>query len=281
MLLRILTILILAGAIVGGGWFIVYQLYILPEERLRADRALPPPPPPPDPSLADFEKCVQTRTSGTAAESRKGIESFLREYPGSSKRDAAYDMLGEINAAEFFAARPDESNTYVVKNGDSISRVASRTKVPVELLVFLNHISGPYIHPNQRLLAPRSAFRLVIQQKAKRVILLNGDRFFRQYPAAVWPGDPQKPVIHPKQNGRVIEKRAFDNNTVSVTPGQLQYRDARHMMIVNIAGHSLYTQPEDPKLVVQRPPGGGIGLVPAHMGEIALLLPAGAPVNME
>ena len=280
MLLRIFTILVLAAAIFGGGWFAVHELYIRPEERLRQDKALPPPPPPPDPSLEDFARLLEIRRSGDAAESRRAIEGFLREYPSSTKRDNAYDMLGEMNAAEFFAVKPDESNTYIVQRGDSPGRVASRMKVPVELIVFLNNFKGPYLHPGQRLLVAKCAFRLVIQQKARRVVLWNGQRFFRQYPAAVWTGSAQKQVIHPKQAGRVTEKRAFDS-TGSVLPSQLSYRDAQHMILVSIPGHSLYTQPDDPKVIAVRPPGGGIGMAQKHMGEIAILLPAGAPVSME
>ena len=281
MLLRIFVIIVLAAAIFGGAWFAIHELYIRPQERLHADKALPPPTPPPDPSLGEFERCLEIRRTGTPAEVRTAIELFLREFPSSTKRDAAHDILGELNATEFFAAQPNESNTYVVKSGDSIPRVAHRTKVPVELLVYLNHLGGRFIHPNQRLLAPPCSFRLVIQQKSHRVVLYNGDKFFRQYPAAEWPGGDRKPVIHPKQTGRVTEKRAWRDDTGSVTPSQLQYYEANHMVLVSIPGHSLYTQPEDPKIPAQRPPGGGIGLAPAHMNEIAVLLPSGAPVSME
>ena len=53
------------------------------------------------------------------------------------------------------------------------------------------------------------------------------------------------------------------------------------MIMMNIPGHSLHTQPNEPKAIVERPPGGGIGIAPEHMNEIAILLPAGAPVIME
>lgn len=280
MLLRIFVILLLAAAIFGGSWFLVRELYLKPEERLQTDKALPRPTPPPDPSLGEFEKCVAISRKGVRSETRTAIEQFLREFPSSTRRDAAHDILGEVNAADFFAARPDDSNTYVVKRGDSISRVASHTKVPIELLVYLNRFDSRYLHPNQRLLAPPCAFRLVIQQKSRRVVLYNGDKFFRQYPAAVWPGGDRPPVIHPKQTGRVTEKRAWDE-TGSIPPSQLRYYQAYHMVLVNIPGHSLHTQPEDPKAVVERPPGGGIGMAPKHMNEIAVLLPSGAPVSME
>ncbi len=279
MILRIFVILVLAAAIFGAGWFAIHELYIKPVQQLHADKAMPPPAPPPDPSLADFAKCAEVRRTGTQAQSRAALEQFLREYPASSQRDAAFDMLGEINAAEFFAMKPTEQNTYIVKSGDSLQRVAARTKVPVELLTHLNKIDGRYLHPNQRLLAPTMAFRLVVQQKQRRVVLWNGDKFFRQYPAAEWPG-AGKPGLRPKQSGRVTEKRASDS-TGSVTPAQRRYFEAYHMILISIPGCSLHTQPADPKAEVQRPPGGGIGLAPEHMDEIAILLPSGAPVSME
>ena len=271
--------MVLAAAIFGGAWFAVHELYVRPQDRLKADKALPPPAPPPDPSVVEFEKFVRNRPNMTPADARKGIEQFLREFPSSTALDAAHDILGDINAAEFFSAKPDATNTYVVKAGDSISRVASRTRVSTELLVHLNHL-GKFVHPNQRLIAPPCSFRLVIEQKHRRVVLYNMDKFFRQYPAASWPGGDQKPVLHPKQTGRVTEKRAFKGGETVKTdkPG---YFEADHMILVSISGFSLYTQPDDPNATVQRPPGGGIGMAPAHMNEIAVLLPSGAPVSIE
>ena len=279
MILRIFVILVLACAIFGAGWFAVHELYLKPEQQLHTDKALPPPTPPPDPSLADFAKCAEIHRAGNKAESRKALEQFLREYPASTKRDGIYDMLGEINAAEFFAMKPTDANTYIVRSGDSLNPVAHRTKISVELLTYLNKINSRYLHPNQRLLVPQAAFRLFIQQKLQRVVLYNGDKFFRQYPAAEWPGGGKAP-IRPKQAGRVTEKRASDA-TGSVTPAQIRYFDAYHIIVINIPGHSLHTQPNDPKAVVERPPGGGIGFAPEHMNEIAILLPSGAPVSME
>ena len=188
MILRIFVILVLASAIFGACWFAVHELYLKPEEQLHKDKAQPPPTPPPDPSLADFAKCEEIHRTGNMTESRKALEQFLREYPASSKRDGAHVMLGEINATEFFAMKPTDANTYTVRTGDSLQRVAHRTKVSVELLTYLNKINERFLHPNQRLLAPQTAFRLVIQQKSRRVVLYNGDKFFRQYPAAEWPG---------------------------------------------------------------------------------------------
>ena len=280
MLLRIFVILLLAATLLAGGWFAVHQLYLQPEDRLKADRSLPPPAPPPDPSLEDFAKCMEVHKTKGPGETRAAFEQFLREFPSSTRRDAAYDILGDINAREFFATKPNDANTYVVKSGDALSRVANRNKISTELLVYLNRLDARYLHPNQRLMVPACSFRMVIRQKAQRIVLYDGDKFFRQYPVATWPGADRKDAIRPKQNGQVFEKRAFDE-TGSVATSQLSYYNAYHMILVNIPGRSLHTQPDDPAAIVQRPPGGGIGMAPKHMGEISVLLPVHAPVSME
>lgn len=281
MLLRIFVILLLAATLVAGGWFALHKLYIQPEERLKADKSLPPPAPPPDPSLEDFARCMEIHRTKDPRETRTAFEQFLREFPSSTQCDAAYDILGDINAREFFATKPTEANTYVVKSGDALSRVASRSRISTELLVYLNRIDGRYLHPNQRLLVPACSFRMVIRQKAQRIVLYDGDKFFCQYPVAVWPGADRKDAIRPRQSGQVFEKRAFDQTGSSVAPSQLSYFNAYHMILVNIPGRSLHTQPDDPAAIVQRPPGGGIGMAPKHMSEISVLLPVHAPVSME
>jgi len=280
-LLRLLIILLLAASVFGGAYYAVKRLYIEPERRLVADKKLPPPTPPPDPSLEEFARCEEVRRTAQPAEARAAYERFLKEFPESKKRDAVLDAIGEINSAEFFATKPDDTNTYTVKSGDSLGRIATRTKVSLELLVHLNQLKNDVVHPGQRFLAPACDFRLVLQQRARRVVIYRGDKFFRQYPTLSWPGTNKKPVIIlPKQSGKVTDKIAV-NDKGSVKSTDLLYFSARHQLVLSIPSHSLYTQPDDPAATVQRPAGGGIALTTAAMSEITVLIPKGAPVTME
>ena len=281
MLLRLFIILLLAASVFGGAYYAVKRLYLEPERRLVADKKLPPPTPPPDPSLEEFARCEEVRRTAPPAEARTAYERFLKEFPESKKRDAVLDAIGEINSAEFFATKPDDTNTYMVKAGDSLGRIASRTKVSLELLVHLNQLKSETVHPGQRLLAPACDFRLVLQQRARRVVIYRGDKFFRQYPTLSWPGTNKKPVIIlPKQNGKVTDKIATNENG-GVKSTDLSYFNARHVLVLSIPGHSLYAQPDDSTAPVQRPPGGGIALSSAVISEIAVLIPKGAAVTME
>lgn len=281
MLLRLLFLLILAAALAAGGYYAVQELYVKPEQRLAEDKKLPPPLPPPDPSLAEFNRCMEIKDRGSLPQARAAFERFLKEFPESKKKEAALDAIGEINSAEFFAMTPDDSNSYTVGPGDSLSRVSARRKIPVELIIHLNKLESESLQIGQKLVAPHSEFRVVLQQKTHKVVLYRGDKLFRQYPAVNWPGMHKKPqVFLPKATGKVNDKAALTDSG-ALKPSDKGYFEANHIVGITIPGHSLYSQPEDPKASVHRPTGGGIGLSPAHMSEIAILLPRGTPVTLD
>jgi LysM repeat protein len=280
-LIRLLILLGLAAALAAGGYYAIQELYVKPEQQLQADKKLPPPLPPPDPSFAEFDRCMEIKQKGSLPEARAAFERFLKEFPESRKRTAALEAIGEINSAEFFSMKPDEANTYVVGPGDSLSRISARRKVPVELILHLNKMENDTLQIGQRVLAPASEFRAVLQQRTRLVILYTGQKFFRQYPAVQWPGQHKKePVFLPKANGKVSDKVSFVDNK-PVKPTDKAYFSGQHILVTTIPGHSLYTQPDDPNAIPHRPTGGGIGLSPAHMSEIAILLPRGTPVTLE
>ncbi len=281
MIIRLLIIVLLAAGIFGGAYYAVHRLYIEPERRLVADKKLPPPTPPPDPSFEEFARCEELRRTSTLVEARAIFERFLKEFPESKKKDAALEALGEINSAEFFATQPTAENTYIVRSGDALNRVAARTKLPVEFIVYFNKLHREILQPGQRLLAPACNFRVVLQQKTRRVVIYNGDKFFRQYPAITWPGENKKPVIFlPKQAGKVVDKIARNDKSI-VKPTDIAYHDAMHILVTSIPGHALYSASPAGTARGFHPNGGGIGLAPAHMSEIAILLPRGAPVTLE
>ncbi len=281
MIIRLLIIVLLAAGIFGGAYYALHRLYLEPEQRLLADKKLPPPTPPPDPSFEEFARCENLRRTSTLVEARAIFEQFLREFPESKKKDAALDALGEINSDEFFATKPSAENTYVVRSGDALNRVASHTKLPVEFIVYFNKLHREMLQPGQRLMAPACSFRVVLQQKSRRVTLYNDDKFFRQYPAITWPGEHKKPVIFlAKQTGRVVDKIARSDKA-PVKPTDLAYFDAMHILATSIPGHALYTASPAGIAHGFYPAGGGIGLDPAHMSEIAILLPRGTPVTLE
>lgn len=281
MLIRLLIVLVLASGVFGGAYYAIHKLYLEPERRLLVDKQLPPPTPPPDPSIEAFAQLQEMRKTAPPETVRAAFERFLKEYPQSKQREGAFDVIGEINSAEFFAMKPTDANTYVVKAGDSLGRVSARTKLPLELIIHLNKLERDMIHPGQKLLAPPCEFQLLLRQKQRRVVLYKDGKFFRQYPVVAWPGANKiPPVFLPAQSARILDKIAIGAGGAAVKPTELAYFNAAHIIKISIPNHSLYSLPPEGS-IGPRPDGGGIALAPAHASEIAILLSRSSPVTME
>jgi hypothetical protein len=146
-IIRLLILAILAAALAAGGYYAVQELYIKPEQRLQADRRLPAPAPPPDPSVVEYERCMELWKRGAPpSEARAAFERLLKEFPETRKRRDALDAIGQINSQEFFTQTPNETNLYVVNPGDSLSRVSNRRKLPIELILYLNKLPSENLH---------------------------------------------------------------------------------------------------------------------------------------
>lgn len=273
MLLRIVFIIALACAIFGGAYIAVQTLYLQPHLDLKADVDEPRPEPPKDPSLPDFQQCIEIEKSGSQSDAVAAFEKFLQVHPSSSKRGEARDRIGELNSSIFFNVKPTEENTVVAMPGDALARISNRVKMSMELIVHLNKLPNDKIQRGQRLIAFPTNFRLVLRQTQQRVILMNGDKFFRQYPTLSWPG--KKPL--PKMTVKVTEKAAINEKGQAPKPASQEYYGCFHTIGYPIPGHSIFSHSDDPS----RPIPSGIRLAPEHMSEIAVLLPKGAQVTLE
>lgn len=257
------------------------------------ERLLPPPPPPPDPTVPDFNKIVELQKAGKMQEAKAGFSDFIERYPESTKQEEAKNRLGEINTTLLFSNAPSpEKQTYVVKSGDVITRVAAKTKTSPELLMKVNNLNGIMLRIGQQLTIVPAEFSLVIERRNRKVVLLYKGKFFKQYAIRTEPSAPaaqsgkkgtaSTPAKLPKVAGRVSDKISWLNGS-RVSFSDKGYENSDHWIVIQPSGHSLYTDrepgPNEPK--PQKPPGGGYGLPAEPMQELAALVSKNTPVTIE
>jgi LysM repeat protein len=278
-MVKALVILFLTAAVFGSATFFVYDLYIKPEQALRAEKQRGPAPPPPDPSLPDFAACLELSKKGDTGATRAALIAFLEHFPRSSKADEARDLLGEINADLFFSQAPaPEKQIYIVAKNDVLNRVAMRTRSTPELIFRSNNLTGSMLRIGQKLVIAPADFSAVISLREKKVTLFNAKRFFKQYRILEMPGrDNATTVATAKRVGKVVAKIASDDAGNRVTFLDKGYSGASHEVSLSVPGHSLYTVQADAK----SPPRSGLGLSPEDMQEIAVLLKKNDPVTIE
>jgi len=288
---KALFLIVLAIAILGSGAYVTYEMIIRPKQELKAEQALPPPPPPPDPTVPEFEKAIAARQTGKLLDAREALAGFVERYPESSKIDEAKNILGDINTLIFLSPRPaPEKQTYVVKSGDVITRVARKLLLPPELLMRSNNLKSDKLQIGQKLTYVTPDFSVIISRRSDRVTLLNKGRFFKHYPIHSWPAAHAKIPLTagrkaaplPKQSGKVKDKIAWvdGQRAIFTEPG---FWTAKFWIEITIHGCTLYPLPDKdaPETPNSKPINGGIALTPAALTELGALLSDGDPVILE
>ena len=180
---RFLVIVVLVVAIVGGAAYFTRAL-LFPHRHL-AGVEFAAPPAFIHPVVAEVEKARELRDAGKPADAQKLLRDALRLWPVAPETRAARELLGEINTALFFS---DESlfgkTEYVVKRGDSLSRIARKLESTPALIMRANQLDSDRIHPGDRLVVPDSDFTLTLDLVKERAVVHHGDGFFVQYPLA-------------------------------------------------------------------------------------------------
>ncbi len=274
---KTLVILILAAAIFGSaGWF-AYEMFYRPLQNAKLEADLPPPPPPPDPSLPDFEKVMAEKESGDPVAARAALRSFLDRNPNSTKLEEAKDALGEVNTDIFFSTIPaPEKLEYVVKSGDSLSRIERRMKTRGELIMKANGLDDPRrLQIGQRLMVNQPDFAMLIDRANKKVVLYNHRQFFKQYSVVTW--SPSELRATGGTTTKVQDNIAWKNDE-RVSFGSKDYFGSARWVTLGIAGWTLYTDP--PPEGAKKPPSG-LGLAPEAMEEISTLVGRGTPVTID
>ncbi|MEO7317909.1 MAG: LysM peptidoglycan-binding domain-containing protein [Chthoniobacteraceae bacterium] len=278
-MVKALIILFLTVAVFGTASYFTYELYIKPEQALRAEKKRGPPAPPPDPSLPEFAACLDLQKKGDTVATRAALTGFLDHFPNSPKADEARDILGGINAKLFLSQTPaPEKQIYVVAKNDVLNRVALRTRSTPELIFRSNNLTGTMLRINQKLVIPPANFSAVISLREKKVTLFNAKHFFKQYRLLAIPArEAAGTAPVPKRVGKVISKFATDSTGNRVTFQDKGYAGASHEVSLSIPGHSLYALTPDMK----KPVSSGLGLSPEDVEEIAVLLKKNDPVTIQ
>ena len=289
MLLKAIVILVLAVAVFGAAGYAAYELFVRPQKALKAERALGPQAPPPDPTLPEYEKCMEVVKTSDVLAARGALAGFVEHYPKSTKIDEAKEQLGELNTQIIFSPRPaPEKQVYIVRKNDVLNKVARLTRTTPEMLMRGNGLSGLMLRIDQKLYYTPTEFSLFISRKRKMATLLDHEKFFKQYPVREMPaargavgkkGAAAQPI---KLAGKVIEKIAWGPNGGRVIFSDKDYAKASHWITIGIPGHTLYSDP-DPQsgLKLTKPPAGGIGIAPEGAEELSILLTKGNPVTIE
>ena len=283
-MIKALIIIILSLVIFGSAGYFTYELVFRPKLELEAERNAPPTPtptPPPDHSVPEYRKIRMIKESGDLVAARKAYLNFLETYPYSTVADKAKKDLGEVNTDIIFSQYEDpEKVEYIVKSGDTLNRIASRTGSNTELIMRSNNLETILINIGDRLLVPKPDFSLTVDREEKTVTLYNTGNFFKEYAVQEWKLPEKKGSVH--SQGEVREKIAWrDGKRLRI--GDQEYSGSARWVMTSLPGLTFYSSRSKETTEGQQIdiPPAGLGLSFSDMDEIAVLVTRGTPVTLE
>jgi len=271
--------LLLALVIFGSAAWFAYNLFVKEEIAVKKEqRGEVAPAPTPDISLPEFQAAAKLRQDGKLTEARDALITFIQKYPAGLHVEGAKDLLGEVNIDIFLSRYPSPEKTeYVVQSGDVLVKIARKLKTTPELIMRMNNLSGTMLHIGEHLLVSHPDFSIVIQRKAKLVVLLNHGVFFKQYHVLEEKLSPKQP---PKVTTKVAEIMAWkDGKRIGL--GSKDYMSSTRWIRLGSAAYTLYSTADSahPNLT-QPPPPVGLGLAASDVEELSSLVNNRTPVTI-
>jgi LysM repeat protein len=269
---------IIAGLVLvifGGGGVATYELFLKKASRKPTSGNQAVVTPTPDPGIALLEQGKQLIAKGNIDDGKRLLVSIFQNFPKSVKADEARKTIGDMNIQDFFSPQPSaDKKEYIVVRGDSIARIAAKTKAAPELIFKANGLDGLMIQPGQKFIIPSGQFSVRIFIGAQAVELLNHGEFFRWYKAI----DFHLPPNLNSGQLKVIGKEAWSGGA-RVAFGEKKYLGSSRWVVLSQAGITFYseTAPNTPN--VQKPKYG-IQLAPEDMEELFALLVKDTPVTI-
>ena len=271
--------LLLAFIIFGGAAWFGYNFVFKEDIQVRKEqRGEVTPAPTPDISLPEFQAAAKLRQDGKLPEAREALTAFIQKYPAGLHVEEAKDLLGEINVDILLSRTPSpEKEEYVVKPGDVLQKIANRLKTTPELIMRMNNLSGTMLHIGEHLLISHPDFSLVIQRKAKLVVLLNHGGFFKQYHVQESKLGPKQP---PKVTTKVAEVMAWRGGR-RVGLGTKEFMGSTRWVRLGSPSYTIYAVPDATRPNLEQPPPAlGIGLAATDVEELSGLVNNRTPVTI-
>ncbi len=271
--------LLLALVVFGGAALFSYYLFFKQEIAVRHEqRGDVTPAPTPDISLPEFQAAAKLRQEDKLTEARDALSAFIQKYPTDLHAEEAKDLLGEVNIDILLSRTPSpEKQEYIVKPGDVLAVISRRLKTTPELIMRMNNMSGTMLHIGDRLLISHPEFAIVIQRKAKLVVLLDHGAFFKHYHVREEKLSPKQPA---KVTTKVAETMAWrDGKRVGF--GTKEFLGSTRWIRLGAAAYTLYSVADSahPE-VTQPPPPQGLGLDATDLEELSGLVNNRTPVTI-
>jgi len=225
--------------------------------------------------LAEAEKA---RAEGRYLQAKPLYQQLLQQAPPPEIAAVVQKGLGEVNIRLILSsAIGPNAEIYVVKPGDTLSKIAKNFHTTVDLLRISNGLQSDRLRPGQRLKVVKAHFSVLVDKSQNTLTLKDGEEVLKVYPCATG-----REGITPVGNFNIVN-RIVDPPWYS-PEGLIPPKDPRNQLGsrwlgFDTPGYGIHGT-TDPTSIGKPVTHGCVRLTNQDVEELFILLPQGTPVSI-
>lgn len=209
-------------------------------------------------------------------ESKQLYKRLVEEFPNSNEVMNWQKKVEEINIRLLFSSTITPRSTYYeIKQGDSLSKIASKFNTTVELIQKSNNLKDDKILPGRKLKVWTAPFSVVIDKSQNSLILKTDEEVIKTYVVATGK-DNCTPVGKFKITNKLLNPTWFKSGVV-VKPDSPENILGSRWMGFDFPGYGIHGTTEPGSLGKQETEGC-IRMSNAEVEELYAILPVGTEV---
>ena len=130
-----------------------------------------------------YEEAVSLIQTGALLGGIEKLHELIKYYPESKYFDESNRIIGEVNSDHLLSRdRGEGKKEYTVKRGDALRLIAQKHETTVGYILHVNGRMGSKLQPGDQLIVCPLRFSILINLKAKTIVLRNSeDKLFKSY----------------------------------------------------------------------------------------------------
>lgn len=215
---------------------------------------------------------------GDLLKAKSIYSKIIEEYPDSEFVKSTQEKLEALNMDILFSPVKTEQNIfYVVKEGDTLGKIAKKFHTTVELLIKSNKLSSDIIHPGKRLKVVTTEFSIIVDKSQNTLTLKASDDVLKVYKVSTG-AENTTPTGKFKIVNKLVDPVWYKAGAI-VPSGSPENILGSRWMGISEPGYGIHGS-RDPETIGKHITAGCIRMYNGDIKELYSIVPVGAEVTI-
>ncbi len=213
-------------------------------------------------------------------EAREAFLKVINDYSNSPYIKEAQQRLGRVNISILFSPiMTEDSTTYTVKQGDTLTQIADKFKTTVDLIAKNNAVNSSTLRPGMQLKICKSKFSILVDKSQNTLSLKSGEKVVKVYQVSTGKDTSITPSGIFKIVNRIMNPTWYAPGGKVIPPGDPQNILGSRWLGIDKSGYGIHGTTE-PSTIGRSVTAGCVRMLNNDVEELFVIIPVGTEVTI-